>query len=29
MSFLNDRNFNFQKSLTKPKPRIESNGFLT
>jgi len=29
MFFLNDRNFRFQKSLTKPKPKIGSNGFLT
>jgi hypothetical protein len=26
--FFNDRNFHFQKSLTKPKPKFGSNGFL-
>jgi hypothetical protein len=28
MSFFNDKKFHFQKSLTKPKPKIKSNGFL-
>ncbi len=28
MSFFNDKKFHFQKSLTKPKPKIGSNGIL-
>jgi hypothetical protein len=28
MSFFTNKKIHFQKSLTKPKPKIESNGFL-